>query len=36
VEDAVEEPKKRPSAIKDKEVTAKPDLDDVVKAWSDD
>jgi hypothetical protein len=34
VEDAVEEPKKRPSAVK--EVTIKPDLDDVVKAWSDD
>jgi hypothetical protein len=33
VEDAFEEPKKRPSAIK--EVTVKPDLQDVVNAWSD-
>lgn len=35
VEDAVEEPKKRPSATKDKEPVAKPDLDSVVAAWSD-
>jgi len=32
--EAVEEPKKRPSATKDEAPKAKPDLDSVVKAWS--
>ena len=34
-EDVIDEPKKRPSATKDKEPVIKPDLDSVVAAWSD-